>query len=152
MEEICQKWGSDPVRRNILSGLLRLRQDLLAVGLQNGFQWLDGSFVEDCESRNSRSPGDVDVITFFHPYILNPQAPTNLVATLGNSVLTKGQYQVHHMYVPLLLPPDQLVNHTHFWYGLFTHTKSDNVRKGILRVELNSPPEDAAATAHLASF
>jgi hypothetical protein len=36
------------------------------VGLDNGFQWIDGSFVEDVEKSRGRAPGDVDIVTFAH--------------------------------------------------------------------------------------
>lgn len=34
-------------------------------GLVEGFQWIDGSFLEHVESTEGRDPRDIDVVTFF---------------------------------------------------------------------------------------
>jgi hypothetical protein len=39
---------------------------LHAAGIIDGFQWLDGSFLENIESLESRSPRDIDVVTFYY--------------------------------------------------------------------------------------
>ncbi|MBW7864315.1 MAG: hypothetical protein H3C30_07875 [Candidatus Hydrogenedentes bacterium] len=52
--------------RAILSGLLGFRAALHSAGLTEGFQWIDGSFIENIEEIESREPADVDVVTFFH--------------------------------------------------------------------------------------
>lgn len=63
--DIVNKFSETPERRNILSGLLRYRQALHDLGMINGFQWLDGSFMENVETTQSRHPNDIDVVTFF---------------------------------------------------------------------------------------
>ncbi|WP_425602904.1 DUF6932 family protein [Hoeflea algicola] len=64
--EIVDQFATSIERRNILEGLLRFRQELYGAGVLHGFQWLDGSFMEDVETHQSRSPNDIDVITYFH--------------------------------------------------------------------------------------
>jgi hypothetical protein len=34
------------------------------VGIVEGFQWIDGSFIEDAEKSRGRPPADIDIITF----------------------------------------------------------------------------------------
>ena len=61
-EEVCQRFATAPERIEILRGCLAFRQELVRRGV-NGFQWLDGSFVEDIEAQEGRSPQDIDVVT-----------------------------------------------------------------------------------------
>ena len=66
--EVVQRYGETPERLAILEGLLAYRAALRGAGIINGFQWLDGSFVEDCEKNRNRPPTDIDIITFsFRP-------------------------------------------------------------------------------------
>jgi hypothetical protein len=150
--EICQKWGSDASRRAILRGFLDLRRDLVAVGILDGFQWLDGSFMEDCENLRGRSPGDIDVVTFYPPFVPTALFVPPLSIILASQPVTRATYHVDH--VPLIMAPplDVLVDLTRFWHGLFSHRKVDFVWKGMLRVPLNTPADDANARLILDTF
>lgn len=64
MQEVCERFATSSQRIGILRGFLALRQELWSLNLR-GFQWMDGSFVEDIEVQENRSPGDIDVVTFF---------------------------------------------------------------------------------------
>lgn len=57
--------GKTEARRRLLAGLLNFRVALHEAGLVEGFQGIDGSFVENVEERESRSPEDIDLVTFF---------------------------------------------------------------------------------------
>ena len=48
--ELCQRFGTTPERRAILGRYLDFRERMATEGLTNGFQWLDGSFLEDIET------------------------------------------------------------------------------------------------------
>lgn len=50
MTEIVRRFGTSAERLAILRGLLDYRAELLRVGIVRGFQWIDGSFVEDCQT------------------------------------------------------------------------------------------------------
>ncbi len=65
--ELVQRFAINASRCVILDGLLRYRAELRELGFVGGFQWLDGSFVEDVEAREDRAPKDIDVVTFAHP-------------------------------------------------------------------------------------
>jgi hypothetical protein len=67
MSEVVLRYGVTAERAAILTGLLDYRAALRNVGIMDGFQWLDGSFVEDVEAIRSRPPSDIDVVTFAHP-------------------------------------------------------------------------------------
>jgi hypothetical protein len=60
--EVVLTLGTTPRRRTILGRWLDHRAALRGLGFQRGFQWLDGSFVEQKE------PNDLDIVTFvFRP-------------------------------------------------------------------------------------
>ena len=62
--DVVMRFSTSPERRTILQGLLDYRAALHRMGLVSGFQWLDGSFLENIELLESRSPRDIDVVTF----------------------------------------------------------------------------------------
>ena len=66
--EVVTTLGSTDERRAILTGWLNHRAALRAIGFDRGFQWLDGSFVEQ------KDPQDLDVVTFLYrpPGIVDP--------------------------------------------------------------------------------
>src|SRR5438046_1296146 len=56
--EVVGRFATTPDRRAILVGWLEYRAVLRAKGLRRGFQWLDGSFLED------KDPQDLDLMLF----------------------------------------------------------------------------------------
>ena len=66
LSEVIKRHATSEARVRILTGLLDFRADLRAVGINDGLQWLDGSFVEDVEGIRGRAPADMDLVTFAH--------------------------------------------------------------------------------------
>lgn len=151
-EEVCRKFATTTERRNILRGWLNFRARLSQFGIVSGFQWLDGSFLENIEFLESRQPHDLDLITFFAP----PSDPNFVAQILANfrefidRDASKAQYLLDHFPVNLALSPTAIVEHTRYWAGLFSHRR-DGLWKGMLRVELNTTQHDIDAGAFLAS-
>jgi hypothetical protein len=140
--ELVVRFATTPERTGILNGLLTYRTQLVAAGIDNGFQWLDGSFVEDIEAIEGRPPADVDVVTFAH----RPTAVANQnawVAFFGSNLrlfdprTLKATLKCDAYYVDLDLRPDLTVSTAGYWYGLFAHRRT-GVWKGILRLPLIS--------------
>jgi uncharacterized protein DUF6932 len=140
--EVVQRWGTTVPRRDILIGLLELREALRSLGVINGFQWLNGSFTEQCEALRGRAPNDIDVITFLDPPP-HPPPPLPVLTILQDHDQTKTRYKVDHIMINLRTPAVGIVDQTRFWFGLFTHRRSDDVWKGIVQISLNTPVEDA---------
>ncbi len=61
---LVDRFATSTERMAILDGLLRFRAALHAAGITSGFQWLDGSFLEQVEALEGRAPRDIDVVTF----------------------------------------------------------------------------------------
>ncbi len=81
------RFSTSSARCKILEGLLDYRQAMHRIGLVSGFQWLDGSFLEDVETIEKREPRDIDVVTFFHTP--NPLSITDAEALLFDPATTK---------------------------------------------------------------
>ncbi|GGD20075.1 hypothetical protein GCM10011335_23740 [Aureimonas glaciei] len=130
------RFATTPERRTILEGLLDYRHALNAIGFNDGYQWLDGSFVEDVETLEGRPPNDIDVLTVVRrPIGVNDFA--TLVATninLFDPGLTKRVYRTDGYIVDLEKPPHLLVNDIVYWYGLFSHKRKTSLWKGMLSV------------------
>jgi hypothetical protein len=148
--EVTERFATSPDRRTILLGWLDLRADLRRLNLSGGFQWLDGSFLEDVEKIRGVPPNDLDVVTFFQA----PVGPVDLTlaAVIRDHTATKSRYRVDHYLVPLADQPERLVDQTRFWFGLFSHQKSTAVWKGMVPVDLLTEAIDTLARQHLVSL
>ena len=149
--ELVMKLGTSIERRVILIGLLDMRDDLRRIGFSDGFQWIDGSFVEDVAKWRGDDPHDVDVVTFCLPVVL-PTADPALLGVLRDHGATKTRYRVDHQIVSLGSPPERVVDSSRFWFGLFSHQRGTAVWKGMLHIDLMTPNEDIAAREHLAAI
>jgi len=139
--DIVLRFGTSPERRRILSGLLKFREALHEVGLDCGFQWMDGSFLEAVEIIEQRPPGDVDVVTFVEPPA--EFAVDARVQEILNHDSVKQQYLVDHYFVELTLPSRDLIAQSTYWSGVWSHRRSMQW-KGFLQIGLERN-EDAAA-------
>ena len=159
MSELVAALGTTPERYNLLVGLIRYRELLGSFGYTQGMQFVDGSFVENVETRESRSPGDIDVFSFL---IRPPQYQSNVslwqaagftqwMNEIVNFTLNKQRYNIDTYAIAVdQHGPLQLINETIYWYGLFSHKRITQDWKGFVRVPLN-PPDDQAALAAIVS-
>lgn len=67
---------------------------------------------------------------------------------LADQAQTKLHYSVDHYIVDIAYAPPVTVESVRYWLGLFSHRR-DGIWKGLLRVELDTPGNDAMAYAHL---
>ena len=147
--DVITRFGSSPVRRELLSGLLDFRAALHRAGLTRGFQWIDGSFVEDVESSRGRAPRDIDAVTFF--YIPEGHTRESLARDFPDifaATAAKAAFSVDSYFVGLnQTDAERIVGRTAYWYSLWGHTRG-NLWKGFVEVDLD-PGEDEAVRAAL---
>ncbi len=150
--ELCEVFANTPERRAILKGFLELRAALRQLQIVNGFQWVDGQFLEDDRQKRT-APDHIQVVTFFHPspHLENPEY-ADLADTIKNRKKTRTQFHVDHMPVLLSWPPELVIDHTRHWCSLLSHQRETGVWKGLLKIELNTISEDNAALQHLQSL
>lgn len=146
MANVAARFTSSPERKAIFRGLLDFREQLRSAGLVDGFQWLAGSYLEDCETHRGRPPQDVDVVTFARRPIEHTEdmAWRNFVnqnMAVFDRTSVKAVHQCDSYYVDLALPSEAIVSRTRYWFGLFSHQRATYLWKGILAVSLQDDDE-----------
>ena len=106
--------------------------------------------MEDAEQFRGRPPADIDVVSFLNP---SPVSIGDMDASVRTSLadrhLSKARFHVDHFIVKLDWPGHAVVESTRYWCGLFSHRRLDGVWKGMLKVDLDTPADDAAALKRL---
>jgi hypothetical protein len=150
--DVVLRFATSAERRSILDGFLRYREKLHAAGLTVGFQWLDGSFLENIEVLESRPPNDLDVVTFCElpAGVTQAQIAVNHPDVIPAPALRsafKANYHVDPYFE--VIGPDWrwTIRRGTYWYSVWSHRRS-LAWKGYLQVDLN-PVDDAAAVALL---
>lgn len=146
---LFDRFAISPERMAILDGLLRFRADLHAAGVTSGFQWLDGSFLEQVEALEGRAPRDMDVVTFLDlPRGQDQQSLAVNHSNLFDQKHVKSTYAMDAYFVVLGQPTDQWqVKNIAYWYSLWSHRR-DGLWKGFVQVDLD-PSQDGDARAIL---
>jgi hypothetical protein len=147
--EFCHKFSTSNHRIQILINFINFRKRMNSEGIIHGFQWLDGSFVENIEVSENRQPNDLDVVTFFGGLDIEKQKEIRInFPEFANPGLAKTKYLLDHYPVDFSYRPDVTVEQTRYWVQLFTHNRV-NVWKGILQLSLNTPIDDEHALEYL---
>lgn len=143
------RFATSPERMAILEGLLRFRGKLHELGIVSGFQWLDGSFLEQIEILENRHPRDMDVVTFFDiPPGENQRSLLQKAGQLFDQKHLKATYGVDGYFNVLgQLVDARQVQSIAYWYSMWSHRR-DGLWKGFVQVDLD-PSQDADARAVL---
>lgn len=157
MVELVGSLATTDPRRELARGLLDYRKLLGNLNYTVGFQYIDGSFVEDVEGREGRSPGDIDVFGF----LVRPQKYRQDAALWGSvgfpeweseitdTAKNKRRFKVDSYAIAVdQSSPLGLIDATVYWSSLFAHKRVTHDWKGFLKIVLN-PADDAAAEALL---
>jgi hypothetical protein len=151
LSEVVARFANTPDRIEIFRGLLGYRQLLRDAGITDGFQWIDGSYVEDCERNRGRSPSDIDLVTFAKrpsgcadKTIWGDFVKKN--AALFTPIEIKRQHRCDAYFVDLDLPGETIVANTKYWFGLFSHQRSSFLWKGLLTIPLQADDQIALAS------
>jgi hypothetical protein len=129
-----------------LGGLLDLREAFRTIGITDGFQWINGSFVEDTETNRFRPPDDIDVVTLANRPDPDPVAWRHLVRTnikLFDPDLTKASFGCDAYFIDLLKKSDIVVADVTYFFGLFSHQRNTGTWNGMVRVPLRSDDQVA---------
>lgn len=149
MTQLVTRFATSPDRALILRGLKDFRDELRRAGFEHGFQWIDGSFVEACESIKGRPPGDIDVVSLIGRPVAHAEEEawsafiTRHSHTLFNQAHCKATYFCDSYFIDLDSPPRSLSEQTAYWFGLFSHQRDTFRWKGLVQVELQCDDEAA---------
>jgi hypothetical protein len=145
--EFVDRFAYTRERREILNGFLRFRRELTQRGIIQGFQWIDGSFVEDVETTEKRAPNDIDVVTFFE--LPSGTTEKDLVDDgIVDHDRVKDQFKTDaYFYIPFWDWNPSDVEMLVYWSTLFSHRR-DRIWKGYIQIEL-TPELDIIAVKKL---
>ncbi len=139
--DFVRRYAQSPERIIILKGLLEYRRKLTSIGITSGFQWLNGSFVED------RPPSDVDVATFGIPPTTNEQEWEKIINSnkeLFYPKESKEKFQCDAYFIDLNINnPEYMIRQISYWLGLFSHQKESFLWKGMVEVPIICSDEEA---------
>lgn len=140
MLALVERFATSIERVAILRGLLSYRRALFQIGLVDGYQWLDGSFVEDVEASRKRAPKDIDLVTFASSPADATERMTWFRANtnLFDARKTKQAFMCDAYFVDFRKRADLLVDDARYWFGLFSHQRGTTLWKGMLKVPMLS--------------
>lgn len=148
ISDVVKRFATSSDRLILLQGLLLYRHALRQCGVLDGFQWLDGSFVDDVEKVRNRAPADIDLVTFAsRPAASDGPGMQQWVAANGalfDPQQTKVKFACDAFFIDLRKPPDLLVQDTSYWFGLFSHQRATSRWKGMIQVPMQSDDADAS--------
>ena len=149
MTELVQRFATSSKRAAILRGFTQYRKELRRVGFSEGFQWIDGSFVEACELVKGRPPADIDIVSV----VRRPEDHADETAwqafinahgdTLLDQAHCKKVYSCDAYFIDLDIAPQLVSEQSAYWFGLFSHQRDTFRWKGLVQVDLHC--DDGAA-------
>ena len=139
LTELVTRFGTTADRNRLLRGLISLRQALHGHGIVEGFQWIDGSFVEDKEMSLGKSPGDIDIVTVFRrpAGVQWSSIKGNLLLNLLDPGYCKSKFSCEAFYIDADAGPIEVALQSSFWFGLFSHQRTTYLWKGAVALQLN---------------
>ncbi|HHT0126490.1 TPA: DUF6932 family protein [Raoultella planticola] len=147
--KFVERYATSLQRIEILLGFIKFRKEINKTGLTDGFQWIDGSFIEDVELIEKRPPNDIDVVTFFNLAFNETQQdvvmrnPNLFVPHMGK--WRKQEFRVDSYFQSLGVSKEQLVERTVYWYSMWSHRR-DLTWKGFLQIPLDITLDQQALT------
>ena len=149
--ELVERFATSTPRVAMLHGLMSYRRALLHIGIVEGFQWINGSFVENIEaSLRQRAPADIDIVTFGAIPLAADSAWLEQNGVLFDRAEVKKTYSCDAFFIDLGKRPALLVDDSRYWFGLFSHQRESLLWKGMLQLPMLS--DDADAMTYLATF
>lgn len=150
--ELCQKFSTSTKRIEILQKFLDFRKRTVNSGVKVGFQWLDGSFLENIEESEGRNPNDIDVVTFYGGLSMADQCMAGkFFPEFFSPKMARDKFLVDHFAIDYCHDPDFTIDQARYWSQLFTH-KRNGIWKGMLKIPLNTLKDDENALNYLKSL
>jgi hypothetical protein len=147
LQELVQYFAITPERITLIRDLMNYRDALYAAGVDDGFQWINGSFVEHVELQQWRGKDpkpndiDIDIVTFYFP----PVDPPSNLADLFDLTVTREKFNIDAYAITLGTELTTHMIHTiSYWQSMWSTRRRDHMPKGFIHVELD-PDNDPQA-------
>ena len=134
--EFCQRFAISEQRKKILKGFIQFRLKCNEIGITEGFQWIDGSFIEDIMASDRREPNDIDVVSFLFNLTSIPNLSTEIINKFQEFIypsLSKSNYYVDHYIVEADKNPITTISAVKYWNQLFGHNRK-GIWKGMVKI------------------
>ncbi len=148
LPDFVYRFGHSAEWLDLVNGFLRYRALLQQAGVGAGFQWVNGSFVEDVERIRGRPPADIDVVNFI--YLPGGVSELDFYRSQGNIFnwdYIKRHFSIDGYTVAMDLSRPEMVlfaiRNAVYWYSVWSHTR-DRQWKGYIELDL-SPEGDPGA-------
>jgi hypothetical protein len=154
MTDLVVALGTTVHRKRLFEGLIRYRQMMHSLDFTVGFQFIDGSFVENIEVTGGRVPNDIDVFSYLEKpskYLTDPalwtsEGLTRWAGEIADRTKNKSRFGIDSYAVAIDEPFMTIINVTMYWHGLFSHQRTTMRWKGFVIVPLNAADDAAALT------
>lgn len=125
-------------RNRLLVKFLEYRNLWYQAGIHQGFQWIDGSFMENIELLEDRGPKDIDVVTFASiPAAISQETPPEACGLLFDHAHCKHRYHVDAYFVQTgNVVNEYTIKLVSYWYSVWSHRR-DNTWKGFIQIPLD---------------
>ena len=148
LPDFVYRFGHSGERLALVSGFLRYRALLQLAGVGAGFQWVNGSFVEDVERIRGRPPADIDVVNFIYlPSGVSEQEFYGSHRDVFDADYIERNFFVDGYTVAMDLSRPETVQYAIrnavYWYSVWSHTR-DRQWKGYIELDL-TPSGDPEA-------
>ena len=153
MLEVVERFCTSPDRARLLKGLNGYRKHLHSAGFVSGFQWVDGSFVENVEVLRKRSPSDIDLVTLYHRPLRYNGLHQRWVSDYEKHL--RGRYFDSNRMKPIFgcdtydidldTGPRALLRNSTYWSGLFSDMRGSGAKKGFIEIPLPINPMEFCA-------
>ena len=143
--DFIEHFGTTLERLALLNNFLKYRTALNNLGIIQGFQWIDGSFVENVEFLQNRSPHDIDVVTF---YRIPPNETQLSLFQKNEKLFTPDEVKKSFNIDSYMIEMERWsIKNITYWYSLWSHTRH-GIWKGFIELSL-APSNDTAALMRL---
>lgn len=157
MQELVDRFCTSANRAKLLKGLNAYRKHLFSGGFLSGYQWVDGSFVENVEKTRGRSPSDIDVVTLFNRPLKyqvngdkwNDDYEASVFGSYFDTQKMKPAFQCDTYSIDLDAGARALIRNSTYWFGLFSDMRGAGGKKGIVEIPLAVDPMEFAAIDQL---
>ncbi len=141
IEEFVSRFCTTPERAELLKGFNAYRLHLLNGGFTDGYQWVNGSFVQDCEALRNRAPNDIDIVTFNYlpkQYQMMDVYDLNRNAAYYFGDKMKERFHCDTHFVDLSFKASRVDASKEYWKYEFGRTRDHDlsVSKGFIQLNL----------------
>jgi len=157
VEEFVERFSTNPERIKILVDWMQHRKALRELGVVEGFQWLDGSFVENKEDLRGCPPNDLDLIMFIRRPMeaIDDESWHSLVRKHLHLFIRdhiKQKFKLDAFVFELDASNiEVLLDRTRYFLQLFTHQRDTGIWKGMLRIGHQNTEQETRLLAELIS-